>query len=151
MALTRGMKPRRAFDERGQMTVELAIVMPVALIIAVIAVNIMAFAVSCAEFDRVARNAARTYAAAPAYEQTLDGCAAAVDNALSEALGEPNIETKVVANGSTQGYMSLFMTMEYRPTLFGLGLKDEVFGVPLPAMEHSIALVVDTYRPGMLF
>ena len=46
-------------DDRGQMTVELLVVLPVVLIVAVVAVNALTFFGDCAAFDRVARNAVR--------------------------------------------------------------------------------------------
>ena len=56
-------------DDRGQMTVELLVVLPVVLIVAVVAVNALTFFGDCAAFDRVARNAVRLCAASPAYGQ----------------------------------------------------------------------------------
>lgn len=44
-----------ARDERGQMTVELAVMIPVLVAIAVIAMNAMLFFSECAAFDRLAR------------------------------------------------------------------------------------------------
>lgn len=49
--------------ERGQMTVELAVVFPALLAVAVIAVNALLFFSECAAFDRVAREAVRLHAA----------------------------------------------------------------------------------------
>ena len=59
-----GMMRRRS--TRGQMTVQLAVAMPVLIIVAVIAVNALAFFAECAVFDRVAHEAVRVHAAAPA-------------------------------------------------------------------------------------
>ena len=41
-------------------------------------------------------------------------------------------------------------TIEFSPTLFGLGLKSSVFGVSLPHLEHAVSLTVDPYKPGVL-
>ena len=49
--------------------------------------------------------------------------------------------------GSYQRYCG---RLSFAPTLFGLGLKDEVFGVSLPRLVHEVALTVDAYRPGVL-
>ena len=51
----------RTCDERGQMTVELAAAFPVLIIVAVIAVNALAFFSECAAFDNVFRDAVRRF------------------------------------------------------------------------------------------
>ena len=48
------------------------------------------------------------------------------------------------------GHISFSATLEYMPTLFGLGLKSEVMGVALPKLSHTEELVVDCYKPGVL-
>ena len=55
----------KARQRGGQMTVELATVLPVALAIMAIVCNGMVFFSECAAFDRVARNAVRLYATVP--------------------------------------------------------------------------------------
>lgn len=55
----------KARQRGGQMTVELATVLPAALAIMAIVCNGMAFFSECAAFDRVARNAVRLYATVP--------------------------------------------------------------------------------------
>ena len=57
----------RVDDGQGQMTMELMAVLPVAILIAIIAVNVLVFFGDCASFDRVARNAIRVYATSPSY------------------------------------------------------------------------------------
>ena len=47
-------------------------------------------------------------------------------------------------------HTSFSATLEYMPTLFGLGLKSEVMGVALPKLSHTEELVVDCYKPGVL-
>lgn len=137
-------------DERGQMTVELVVVLPVVIVVAAIAVNALAFFSTCAEFDRAGRNAVRLCAASPAYEQGVDQSAALVESMVEEAIGLENAEVSVATSQDAQGHTAFELTLRYRPTLFGLGLKDEVLGVALPALEHASSLVVDVYKPGML-
>lgn len=139
----------RLFDERGQATVGLVAVLPVAIIVAAIAVNSLLFFSECAKFDRVARNAVRVCAASPAYGQGLDQSIAAIDAMIEEAMGD-GVDCQVGASGSGAGFTSFTATMSYEPSLFGLGLKDEVLGVALPALRHEVSLSVDSYKPGML-
>lgn len=138
-------------ERKGQMTVELCVIFPVAIIIAVIATNALSFFGYCAEFDRVGRNAVRTYAASPAYDQNSGQSSALVSAALDECFDASNLDCSVEVSSDHRGYDSYTMTLSFRPTLFGLGLKSEVFGVPLPSLSHTSCLTVDPYKPGMLF
>ena len=131
-------------DDRGQMTVELLVVLPVVLIVAVVAVNALTFFGDCAAFDRVARNAVRLCAASPAYGQDAG-------RGAEEALVRDNLAVGVEVSGGVLGHVTYTATLAYAPTLFGLGLRDEVLGVRLPRLEHRVSLTVDPYKPGMLF
>lgn len=138
-------------DEGGQMTIELLVVLPVILIVAVIAVNALTFFGDCAAFDRVARNAVRICAASPGYGQDVGQSAAQVETMVGEALARDNLEVSAEASGGALGQVTFTVRLSYAPTLFGLGLRDEVLGVALPRLEHRVALTVDPYKPGMLF
>lgn len=133
------------------MTVELCVVFPVVIVIAVIATNALSFFGYCAEFDRVARNAVRTYATSLAYGESTDSAVSRVETALEEAMDASNLECDVSASRNGLGYGSYEMTLRFKPTLFGLGLHSEVFGVPLPELSHQSRLTVCPYKPGMLF
>ena len=70
--------------------------------------------------------------------------------ALDERLDAENVSVSVSAHGVSAGHISFSATLEYMPTLFGLGLKSEVMGVALPKLSHTEELVVDCYKPGVL-
>ncbi len=141
----------KKLSDRGQMSVELAVVLPVVIIIAVIVVNALTFFSECSSFDRIARNAVRVCATSPAYEQDLSQSISKVSDLIESAMPSENTESSVSASDNGLGYTSFTLTLSYYPTLFGLGLKSEVFGVPLPSLNHSVSIVIDTYKPGMLF
>ena len=122
------------------MTVELAVVFPVLLAVAVIAANALLFFSECAAFDRVAREAVRVHAASPACGQGLEQSCALVSQTVEQAFDRPCLGTRVAVTA----------TIEFSPTLFGLGLKSSVFGVSLPHLEHAVSLTVDPYKPGVL-
>ncbi|WP_241157047.1 hypothetical protein [Adlercreutzia sp. ZJ304] len=138
-----------ARDARGQMTVELAAVFPVVLIIAVIAVNACTFFSECAEFDRVSRNAIRTVATSPAYEQTAAESVDRIKAAIESQMGSVCSDCRVVVEQSGE-HSKYTATMQYSPTLFGMGLQQSVFGIGLPKLSHATTLVISTYKPGML-
>lgn len=137
-------------ETRGQMTVELCVVIPVVIVIAVIACNALTFFGACAEFDRVGRNAVRTFAAVPAAGTEPGACEGSVLSAIEDALSADNLEFDVSSSSDYRGYEEYVMTMSFHPMLFGLGLKQEVLGVPLPPLTHESRLTVCPYKPGVL-
>ncbi|NPD32060.1 hypothetical protein HLV35_02095 [Eggerthellaceae bacterium zg-997] len=136
--------------ERGQMTVELAVTLPVAIVLAVIAFNALSYMGSCALFDRAFHQEVRVQAISPARGDASDGTAQAVRDRLRSSPQLEGCEVDVEASRDQAGLMAFEGRLGYRPTLFGLGLADEVFGVRLPRLEHRCAFTVDAYRPGGL-
>lgn len=134
----------------GQGTVEFAVMFPVVLIVAVIAVNALLFFSECSAFDRQARQATRVYVASPAYGQDVAQSLALVKANLEDRFDEDNLSVDVVAMGVSGEFVRVVATLEFSPTLFGMGLRDEVLGVPLPKLKHSVDLSVDVYKPGVL-
>lgn len=144
------MGMRLARSARGQMTIELAVAMPVIIAIAVIAVNALTFFCQCAVFDRVAHEAVRVHAASPAYGQGASQSCALVEQDIRAVLDDSNIEVSVAYDSTGFDYDRYTATLEFHPTLFGLGLRSEVFGVAMPALSHTTAYVVDTYKAGVI-
>ncbi len=136
---------------QGQMTLEFLVVLPAVIAIAAIAVNAGVFFSDCAAFDRIARNATRLYATSPSAEQSADACLALACADIESACDRNNLSVEGRVEAAAWGQTRFTYTLHYQPTLFGFGLKSEVFGVALPALSHSVSLVVDTYKPGMLF
>lgn len=137
-------------DDAGQTTVELVVVLPVAIMMALVVVNALTFFGTCASFDRVTRQAICTYGAAPDADRGIDGVMAQVQQEIEAAVGSPNVSVAVQAQGQALGLMRFTARLDYRPTLFGVQLRDRVFGLVLPPLTHEIELVVDMYRPGVL-
>jgi hypothetical protein len=40
------------------------------------------------------------------------------------------------------------MKINYSPTLFGIGIRDTIFGVSLPSLSHTVEHKVEIYRVG---
>lgn len=137
-------------SQRGQMTVELAVAMPVLIIVAVIAVNAITFFAECAVFDRVAHEAVRVHAAAPAYGQGPGQSCALVEQDIRSALDADNLDVSVSSCSAGFDCEQFTATLTFHPTLFGLGLRSEVFGVALPALSHTTSYVVDVYKAGVI-
>lgn len=146
----RGVRGPRSAD-KGQATVELAVVLPVAIMLAVLVVNALTFFGTCASFDRAVRQAVCVQAAAPSADQGLEAAAARIEQAARQAVPEANVSVSVSVQARAPGLTKFTARLTYRPTLFGIGLRDSIFGLRLPELSHDTSLVVDPYRPGVLF
>lgn len=142
---------RFAADERGQMTIEFMVMLPVVIIVACIAVNALTFFSDCAAFDVQAKNAIRTYAASPAYGQDSRVAVGKIEGELKRSFAADALSVRVGAEHARHDLVVYRAHLEYTPNLFGMGLKTEVMGVALPRLHHEAALAVDPYKPGMLF
>ncbi|MCI9129134.1 MAG: hypothetical protein HFJ65_02280 [Eggerthellaceae bacterium] len=125
------------------MTVELCVLFPVLIVVAVICVNALVFISECASFDRASRNAVRTFASSPSTQDGLQELAAQIETAVIQEMEVDDIECSVeAADGSV---CTFAITLSYSPTLFGMGLRDEVWGVPLPKLSHTSRLALEPY------
>lgn len=131
------------------MTVELMAVLPVAIIIAVVAVNALSFFGDCASFDRLARNAIRVYATSPPYGGNAAQSQASVLGSLQSQVEDEFRKVSVSREAMGGGLARYTATLEYAPNLFGMGMRSQVLGVQLPRLRHSTSLVVDPYKPGV--
>ena len=137
-------------SDTGQMTVELAVAFPVLIVVAVIAVNACTFLGECAVFDRVAHDAVRVHAASPAYRQSNAQSCSLVEQEIRSAIDANNIDVSVSCSSAGLDFQRFTATLRFSPTLFGMGLRSEVFGVHLPQLVHSSSYVVDVYKAGVL-
>ncbi len=142
---------RKMKDRSGQMMVELCIVLPVIIVVAVIAVNALMFFGDCAQFDRISRNAVCTFASSPDSGQDAGEVASAIQAQLESACNADNLSSSVEVFEDANGYDVFTATLEFSPTLFGLGLRCDILGIPLPKLTHSSRMTVSPYKPGMLF
>ena len=136
--------------ECGQATVELAAVLPVMLAVAFIVVNATLFLSECAAFDRLFPQAVRVHAASPGYGQDPAACRGRVQAQLEEAFPQENLSVSVAVEEASGGLVRYRARLEFQPTLFGLGLRSEVFGVELPGLAHTAECTVDRYKPGVI-
>ncbi|MDR0347240.1 MAG: hypothetical protein LBH56_02570 [Coriobacteriales bacterium] len=153
-------------DRRGQMSVELAVCIPVVMAVMAIALNLMVFLGDCARFDRMAAEAVRTRATSPSADSFgLERCAALVEHDLREALSaqgdylRPAVEGYAVAldgsrSSSQDGITFVALPhheiyvcrLEYRPWGFGTSF----FGIEFSGITHTRLYTVDPFRPGAL-
>lgn len=141
---------RRACNSEGQMTIELAVAFPVLIVVALIATNAVLFFSECAAFDRIALQAVRVEAVSPGYGQTAERSSALVKDQIASQMKASYLEVDVSCEATGLGLARYTAALEFTPTLFGMGLRSEAFGVSLPRLHHQVSCVVDPYKPGVI-
>ena len=134
-------------SEKGQMAVELAVVVPVILLIMVITVDALVFTSECARFDHLACQRILACATSPGKTgYALDSRAAAVQSALEAdfAKNGSSVEVSVEDAGVPLASMNVFQcTFRFSPWPLSTA------GAPL-TLDHSCCLAIDPYTPGEL-
>jgi Flp pilus assembly pilin Flp len=147
--------------EQGQMTVELAVLIPPAIVVALIAYNLMGFVDACAAFDRLSLDAVVAHGVAPSGAQTEATGASEVQSAITSALGregtcEVSVSVEDVDSGeaSSEFVVSPLLRrfvckLTYKPWPSSVRMPGITLDAPF-ALEHERSLVVDRYRPGVV-
>lgn len=153
-----GKNPLR--PESGQMSVEVAVIIPLALVVAITMANIMEYLACCALFDRASLDAVLAHGVSPAGLQTDLAAVAEVESAIEEAMGENpaiSIEVSATALSSPSGslvslspHLTRFTcALRFRPWPQHLRLAGVSMDAPFEIV-HTRSLVVDRYRPGVV-
>ena len=148
-------------SREGQMTVELAVITPVVIVVALVVLNLMGFVEACAAFDQVALDAVVAHGVAPSGEQSEGRAASEVRSAIEELLGregrcEVEVRAEAVGMGATSSGLVMsplltryVCTLTYRPWPRLLRMPGVTYEAPL-ALRHECELVVDRFRPGVV-
>ena len=146
------MRTREKLSSKSaQMTVELAIAFPILIVVACLMVNALGFATECARFDRVSRNVVRTETTSPLIDENSASTLAKVSQTLEGHFVYPNETTNASIKSDDGTNITFECELKWSPTLFGLGLKSEVFGVEMFELTHKNFLTVDPTRAGDVF
>ena len=158
--ITEGAR-RAARASEGQMTVELAVTVPVVIVVALVVVNLMGYVEACAAFDQAALDVVVSHGVAPSGELGRAASVEAVRAALEEALGregtceiEVRAEDVEVPSGGAFFVVSPLLTrftctLVYHPWPRLLRMPGITYEAPL-ALRHERSLVVDRYRSGVV-
>lgn len=159
------MRPARA--HRGQMTVEMAVLMPVTIVIALTGYNLARFIQACAAFDRVSLDTVISQGVAPSGDQqetiAVGEVKAELERALSESFGGDSCSVDVSAEsmgdlpdaGDGIGFpvsplLTRFTcTLRYRPWPSSLSIAGARYG-PIAELKHERSFVIDRFRPGVV-
>lgn len=144
------------------MTVELAVVIPVVVVVALIVFNLMRFVALCARFDRVSLDAVIAQGVSPPGEQGDATAVEGVERAVSESFAGSegvSVETRIEPAGASGEEDSVFSlapnlsrfvcTLEVRPWPDAFVIAGVASGTPF-RLSHERSLVVDRYRPGVV-
>lgn len=147
-------------EERAQATVEMAVVTPVLLVLALIAYNVMIFAGAAARFDRVVPDIVLAHAVAPGGEgdESSIDASATVQAQIQDAMEGYDLQVEVSSEQGTAssdgGLLSLSgtfrtytCTMHYEPWPSSLSIAGVSLGAPA-VLSHERAVTVDPWRPG---
>lgn len=152
---------RRLRSQSGQMTVELAVLVPVVIVVALVVVNLMEFVDACAAFDRLSLDEVIAEGVSPAGEQSMPASIAAVEGALRAALGrerycDVEVRAERVSAGKGESLLSVAplltrytCTLVFLPWPRELRLPGISYSAPLE-LRHERTLVIDRYRPGVV-
>lgn len=138
-------------NDEAQATVELAVMFPVILIIAVIAVNALTFFSECASFDRSFKQIVTCIGPSPGYGKDVGNVKSIIESELHNRFDEDFLDFDVSVENISGGYQQFSANLKMHPTLFGMGLRSEIFGVPLPSLNHEQKMTVEVYKPGVIF
>ena len=149
-------------EERAQATVEMAVVTPVLLVLALIVYNVMIFASAVARFDRVVPDIVLAHAVAPegeGDERSIDASVTVQTQILNAMEGydlQIEVSSEQGAATSDGGLLSLSgtfrtytCTMHYEPWPSSLSIAGLSLGAPAQ-LSHECAVTVDPWRPGVV-
>ena len=154
------MLPSCLRESSAQATVEMAAVVPVLLVLALIVYNLMLYASAAVRFDRVAADVVIAQGVSPSGETAgADGAASVIERELARAMEDYPVEVEVACEQeeAEQGTMLSLVgalrtyrcTMRFTPWPSGFSLAGVRLGVPA-VMEHERTVTVDAWRPGVV-
>ena len=142
----------------AQATVEMAIVAPVLIVLAIIVYNVMVFTSAVARFDRVAPDIVIAHGVSPAGDGKEDA-ADVIAAQLREAMEGYEVKIEVVCEQEEDPSTTILTlivsprtyrcTMRYAPWPTGISIAGVPIGAPL-ALAHERAVAVDPWRPGVI-
>lgn len=151
-----------AGEERAQATVEMAVVIPVLLVLALIVYNIMLFVAAAARFDRIAPDIVAAHAVSPSGESdgSTDDSVGVIESQIEGAMAGYDVEIEVTCTegGASSGDDLLTLigglrtyrcSMRMRPWPSSLSIAGVDLGAPV-ALAHHRDVTVDPWRPGVV-
>lgn len=156
----RACPPYGVGERSGQMAVELAALIPVVVVVALVVVNLMRFVGLCARFDRAAPDAVLTQGVSPAGELDLLAATDRVRSALEGSMASEACDVEVSAQpmDAAAGDAVLWLaagttrytcTLVFHPWPSTISLAGVRAYAPL-SLRHERSIVVDRFRAGVV-
>lgn len=135
----------------GQMVVELAVLLPVVIVVALISYNVLRFSAACARFDRVALDCVVSQGVSAPGAQASYAAAPLVEAAIREAMGgDDDLVVAVSEQAGNLPHLTRFTCeLSMRPWPSRLTVAGVRLGAP-HLLRHERSLTVDRYRPGVV-
>lgn len=156
-----GSLGRAAEEQLGQAAVELALLIPVIVAVALMAFNIMRYAELCARFDRVAPDAVLAHGVSSAGSSGELAGVDAVTEAIKKGMGTDSCEVEVSVDdlgisGSGSALLTLAAgttrftcTLGYKPWPSSVSIAGVGFQLPALA-KHERSIVVDRWKAAIV-
>lgn len=139
-------------DTRGQATVELAVLMPIIIVVGLILINAGFYLETVAHFDRVSQDMVLAHGVSPEQEQSAEHAVQEVRDAIKRSLKNDQIDVDVCTekvdfwNGSTfsinPARIKFVCTMKYKPVPATATIAGVSLGTPFE-LSHTKEIVVD--------
>ncbi len=150
----------RPRGDSGQMAVELAVLVPVVIVVTLIGLNVSRYAELVARFDRVAPDAVALHGVSPPGVSSELAGVDEVKTAIEQAMGDESCEVAVRVEGLTgdgaearvdlaAGTTRFVCELAYRPWPSSVQIAGVGFELPALA-RHERSLVVDRYRAAVI-
>lgn len=147
------------WERAGQMSVELAVLVPAIVAVALLGFNLARYVELCARFDRVSLDAVMSQGVSPSGSPEGLGGVDEVREAIVSAMGTSACEVSVSVEDASSGGSAVFdlgagttrfvCTMGYRPWPSSMSIAGVGYQVPA-IMQHERSVVVDRYRAGVV-
>ncbi|MDR3136875.1 MAG: hypothetical protein LBU07_05650 [Coriobacteriales bacterium] len=156
-------------QQSGQMSVELALCIPVILMVTGVLLNVLGYLNVCARFDRVAAEAIRIEATSPGYGQAGSDASAAraralIERSFAQSLLSIGVDIAIevepqdaLAGGSGVAGADIGFSLLPRLETYRCSITyhpwpfDRIAGLRFFVLTHQRDYTVDPYRPGVFF
>lgn len=142
--------------QKGQMFVETALVLPVVLVVALIAINLFEFADMCSKFDRVTADQIIAHGISSSHSANEDASENLAQRIRTALNCDNNCDIVVSLEGESEGsgnMVSVFpkyqVTLKYKPWPHSLRLPLVSLESPL-CLTHTTSIVVSPYKSGVV-
>lgn len=153
------MRGLRRFQEEqvGQATVELAVLIPVIIVVALIVVNALEYASLCARFDRVSYDAVLVHGVSAAGDYSAQSAVQEeISAVMDSALCTFEVQVADVGMSSSEALINLSAgskrftcTLVFHPLFGSASIAGASFSAVGP-LRHERVLVVDCYKAAII-